>query len=117
VGTLNAENLLAIIGREQAVLNLGGDKINPERIELVLSQFKGIIEAAAFGAPNEYGVNEVCAAVVSPEKLDEQLLRAHCDARIPRPFSPVKFYFVDSLPHNEMGKIDRRSLRDIAHPR
>jgi acyl-CoA synthetase (AMP-forming)/AMP-acid ligase II len=115
VGTLNADNLLVITGREQAVLNLGGDKINPETIELVLSQFKGVIEAAAFSVPNEYGVNEVCAAVVSAEKLDEQSLRAHCEERIPRPFAPAKYFFVDSLPHNEMGKIDRRRLQDLVN--
>jgi acyl-CoA synthetase (AMP-forming)/AMP-acid ligase II len=115
VGTLNADNLLVITGREQAVLNLGGDKINPETIELVLSQFKGVIEAAAFSIPNEYGVGEVCAVVVSAEKLDEQPLRAHCQQRIPRPFAPARYYFVDSLPHNEMGKIDRRRLQELVN--
>jgi acyl-CoA synthetase (AMP-forming)/AMP-acid ligase II len=113
VGTLSADNLLIIAGREQAVLNLGGDKISPERIELVLSQFKGVIEAAAFSAPNEYGVNEVCAVLVSREKLDGKALHAHCEALIPRPFVPVKFYFADSLPHNEMGKIDRRRVQEL----
>jgi acyl-CoA synthetase (AMP-forming)/AMP-acid ligase II len=113
VGTLSADNLLVIGGREQAVLNLGGDKINPERIEHVLAQFKGVLEAAAFSAPNEYGVNEVCAVVVSREKLDEAALRAHCEARLARPFVPARFYFADSLPHNEMGKIDRRKLQEF----
>lgn len=110
LGTLSAENLLLITGRERAVLNLGGNKISPETIELVLSQFKGVVEAAAFSVPNEYGNDEVCAAVVSSQKLDERGLRAHCEQRISRPFAPVKYYFVDSLPHNEMGKIDRHRL-------
>ena len=51
VGTLNADNLLVIAGREQAVLNLGGDKISPEAIELVLSQFKGVIEFGGLQHP------------------------------------------------------------------
>lgn len=114
LGTLSTENLLTITGRKQAVLNLGGDKINPERIEYVLSQFKGVLEAAAFAAPNEYGVNEICAVVVSQEKLDEKALREHCEALIPHSFVPAKFHFADSLPHNEMGKIDRRRLQEIA---
>jgi acyl-coenzyme A synthetase/AMP-(fatty) acid ligase len=113
MGTLNPDGMLVITGREQTVLNLGGDKINPEKIESMLTQFKGVVEAAAFSVPNEYGNGEICALVVSREKLDEQLLRAHCDARITRPFAPVKYYFVESLPHNEMGKIDRRRLKDV----
>ena len=76
---------------------------------------KASSNSAAFSIPNEYGVGEVCAAVVSKEKLDEQSLRAHCEERIPRPFAPARYYFVDSLPHNEMGKIDRRRLQELVN--
>jgi acyl-coenzyme A synthetase/AMP-(fatty) acid ligase len=110
---LNPDGLLIITGREQAVLNLGGDKISPEAIELILTQFSGVIESAAFSAPNAYGNNEIRALIVSREKLDDGLLRAHCEARAPRGFAPVQYYFVDSLPHNEMGKIDRRRVREL----
>jgi acyl-coenzyme A synthetase/AMP-(fatty) acid ligase len=113
LGILNDSGLLVITGREQNVLNLGGDKVSPETIELVLSQFPGVVEAAAAPLPNAYGNNEVCAVVVGREKLDEAALRAHCDARIARSFAPVKYIFTDSLPHNEMGKIDRRRLQDM----
>jgi acyl-CoA synthetase (AMP-forming)/AMP-acid ligase II len=113
LGVLNSDDLLIITGREQAALNLGGDKVNPEAIELVLTQFKGVIEAAAFSAPNEYGNNEIRALIVSLATLDEAQLRAHCEARAPRGFAPVGYHFVDSLPHNEMGKIDRRRVREL----
>jgi acyl-coenzyme A synthetase/AMP-(fatty) acid ligase len=113
LGMLNTDNLLMISGREQTVLNLAGDKVNPETVELILSQFKGVIEAAAFSAPNEFGNNEMYAAIASREKLDEAALRAHCEARLPRPFVPVKFLPVDSLPRNQTGKIERRVLREL----
>lgn len=113
LGTLTADGLLVVTGREQTVLNLGGDKISPETIELVLAQFQGVVEGAAIGLPNAYGINEVCAVVVGQEKIDEQALRAHCHARIPRPFAPLRYFFVDSLPHNEMGKLDRRRVQEI----
>jgi acyl-coenzyme A synthetase/AMP-(fatty) acid ligase len=113
LGTLNTDSLLAITGREQAVLNLGGDKISPEAIELVLAQFPGVVEAAAIALPNEYGNNEICAAVVCREKLDERALRKHCETRIPRSFTPARYCVVDELPHNEMGKLDRRRLEEL----
>jgi acyl-CoA synthetase (AMP-forming)/AMP-acid ligase II len=112
LGRLNSDGLLVITGREQSVLNLGGDKISPEAIELILSQFNGVIEAAAFGAPNEYGNREIWAAVVGHGSLDQRALKEYCTARIPRPFAPARFYFVESLPHNEMGKLDRSRLHD-----
>jgi acyl-coenzyme A synthetase/AMP-(fatty) acid ligase len=115
-GMLSADGLLVITGREQAVLNLGGDKINPETIELALAQCQGVVEAAAVAIPNVYGNNEVGAVVVAREKqIDEQTLRAHCNAHIAPPFAPVKYFFVDSLPHNENGKLDRRRLHEMIH--
>ncbi len=113
LGTLNADGLLIITGREHAILNLGGEKISPELIELVLAQFPGVVEAAVLALPNEYGNNQVCAAVASQEKLDEQALRAHCEARIPRPFAPIKYLLVENLPHNENGKLDRRRAHEM----
>lgn len=112
LGRLNSDGLLVITGREHAVLNLGGDKISPEAIELILSEFNGVIEAAAFGIPNEYGNNEISAAIVTDGSLDEQALKEYCAARIPRPFAPTKVHLVASLPHNEMGKLDRSRLRE-----
>jgi acyl-CoA synthetase (AMP-forming)/AMP-acid ligase II len=113
MGVLNDDGLLVITGREHTVLNLGGDKVSPESIEMTVAQFPGVVEAAAFAAPNAYGNNEVCAVVVAREKIDEQMLRGHCESRIPRPFAPTKFIFLDELPHNEMGKLDRSRLQEI----
>ncbi len=113
LGMLNADGLFIVKGRAQTVLNLGGDKISPEAIELVLSQYPGVIEAAAFSAPNEFGNNEVCAVIASREPIEVAKLRAHCEGRLSRAFVPAKYYFTDSLPHNEMGKIDRRRVDDL----
>ena len=115
LGTLSAEGLLSITGREQLVLNLGGDKVSPETIELVLAQFDGVVEAAALGVPNEYGNAEVCAVIVGRQDLDRAKLREFCEARISRAFAPTRYHFVDGLPHNEMGKIDRRKLQDVVN--
>ncbi len=113
LGRLETNGLLIITGREQLALNLGGDKINPETVELVLSQYNGVIEAAVFAGRTEYGNAEIWAAIVSKEPLEQQSLASYCSARIPRPFVPAKFYFVQSLPRNEMGKIDRKKLYEL----
>jgi acyl-CoA synthetase (AMP-forming)/AMP-acid ligase II len=121
LGTLSEDGLLVITGREHAVLNVGGDKISPEAIELILTQFPGVVEAAAVSAPNVYGNNEVCAVVVTREQASEEALKSYCESRIPRPFTPARIVFLDELPHNEMGKLDRgrlqTALRQLtAHP-
>jgi acyl-CoA synthetase (AMP-forming)/AMP-acid ligase II len=113
LGMLSAEGMLFVTGRQESVLNLGGDKVNPEAIELMLSQCRGVTEAAVLALPNVFGINEVCAVLVTSEKIDADALQSYCEARIDRPFWPTKFVMVESLPRNEMGKIDRRRLSDL----
>ena len=117
LGTLAEDGLLVITGRQSAMLNLGGDKVSPEGIEMMLTQFPGVGEAAVVAVPNAYGNNEICAVVVMRENADEQTLRSYCESKIPRPFVPTKFIFLDELPHNEMGKLDRSRLRQILERR
>jgi acyl-coenzyme A synthetase/AMP-(fatty) acid ligase len=113
-GALSADDLLIVTGREQAILNIGGDKISPEAVEAVLAQFEGVTEAGAFAAPSELGVNEIRAIVVGDRPLDEAQVRAHCIALLPPAFVPTRFLFVERLPRNEMGKIERRLLPALA---
>ncbi len=113
LGLMNTDGLLVITGREQVLLNLVGDKISAEKIELMITEFDGVTEAAAVAIANEYGNNEIHAVVVGREKIDENLLRAFCETRIQRHFAPANYYFTDSLPHNEMGKLDRRRLQEL----
>jgi long-chain acyl-CoA synthetase len=112
LGRLSAEGLLFIYGREQAMLNIGGDKVSPEPIEQILAQFSGVTDAGVFAVPNEYGNNEIGAAIASRGTIDQQSIKQYCTARLPQQFVPSKFYFVASLPRNEMGKLDRSGLHD-----
>ena len=114
IGTLRDDGLLVVSGREQSMLNLGGDKINPEALELLLKQFPGVQDAAVVGLPNAYGNKEVHAFVVSQTPLSSEQLDAYCQARISRAFWPKMFYSVASIPRNEMGKVDRRRLPELA---
>lgn len=109
-GRLTADGLLMISGREQAILNLGGDKVHPERIEEVLTAFKGIVRAGAYSVKNAFGVEEMHAAIMAPDGIDLGALRAHCEKHLPLALVPRMFVAVENLPVNEMGKIDRREL-------
>ena len=117
LGYLNQEGLLVITGREQTRLNVGGDKVNPEVVETVLTSFKGVVDAAVFAAPNYLGIDEIHALIVSPSPIDETALRAHCASKLQRIFIPVRFIGIDRIPRNETGKIERGGLHDFAKRR
>lgn len=112
LGSLSADGLLTISGRESAVLNLGGDKVNPERIEQVLTSFPAISHAAVFGVVNSMGIEILHAALVA-SSLDEGALRRYCAQHLDPKFIPQQFQLVAEIPINQMGKIDRQRLAGL----
>lgn len=110
IGTLNGDGLLTITGRQQAILNIGGDKVSPESIEMILKQFPGVREAAAIAVENAFENKELWAVLVLSGKSNEELLREYCETRLPRPIWPAKYIITDTLPLNEHGKLDRRAV-------
>ena len=113
LGKLTEDGMLIISGREKTVINLGGEKINPERLEQALTSFPGIAEAAAFSVLNSMGIEELCAAVVS-DSFRERELRVHCERTLAPEYVPTRFVAVNEIPKNEMGKIDRLKLAKMA---
>ena len=95
-------------------MNIGGDKVKPELIEDVLTAFSGVNEAGVFGFVNDYGIEEVWAVIASTTAVDEPQLHVHCQKRLPANFVPRRFIRAQALPKNEMGKVDRRRLPELA---
>jgi acyl-coenzyme A synthetase/AMP-(fatty) acid ligase len=113
-GYVTEDGLLIITGRQETRLNLGGDKINLETVESVLTMFPDVSDAAALTLPNPFGIEEIYALIKPQSTLDEGALRAHCQAHLQRTFVPVQFIIVDSIPRNEMGKVERKRLLELA---
>lgn len=112
LGSLAADNLLIISGRLNSVLNAGGGKMAAERVETVLTSYKGVSQAAVFMATSQAGVEEVWAALVCSAKIDVARLQAHCRPHMPAIFVPAHVVVLDALPINAMGKIDRPRLKE-----
>jgi acyl-CoA synthetase (AMP-forming)/AMP-acid ligase II len=109
-GVLTSEGLLFIGGRETSVINLGGDKINPETLEAALQAHPGVAEAGVFSEPDEMGIEQLRIAVVADESVSDQALRECCGRLIPPEQVPARILRVPKLPRNAMGKLDRQIL-------
>jgi acyl-coenzyme A synthetase/AMP-(fatty) acid ligase len=111
MGSLRADNLLLVSGREQTVVNIGGDKMRPEALEAVLIAFPGVEDAAVLSMKNDnLGIDQLWGIVVPRTNYDEKALEAYCLTKFPRSFVPARFVTASELPRNEMGKIDRQQL-------
>ena len=75
-GSLTADGMLIIRGREASVLNIGGDKVRPELVEEALTSFPGVEQAAVFTHKSDMDVPELWAALVCRADLDLGACRA-----------------------------------------
>jgi acyl-coenzyme A synthetase/AMP-(fatty) acid ligase len=117
VGMVTPSGVLVISGREHAVINFGGDKVHPERVEAALTSFPKVRDAAAFVATDTHGVQRVAAALAWHGEPDVPGLREHLERLLPSRFLPTLFVAVDAIPRNTSGKVDRAKLRNFAAKR
>lgn len=111
LGRVTPDGLLFIDGRVDDVINVGGIKVLPARIEAVLEAHPDVAEAAAFAASGPDGTQVLLAAVVCRGLFDEAALLAHCRAQLGA-MAPQRLKRLQALPRNASGKLVRRILSD-----
>ncbi|GII82198.1 hypothetical protein Ssi03_01880 [Sphaerisporangium siamense] len=102
-----------LTGRKDTFVNVGGRKVNPERVEQVLAAHPGVVEVCVYGALNDFGEQEVRAALVLRAGTAASDVVASCRERLMPYEVPHRVREMAALPRTSMGKIDRRGLRSI----
>ncbi len=113
VAIADERGFLFIVDRLKEMVITGGFNVYPSEVEQALRDQTGIEEIAVVGLANELGVEEVVAAVVTPDgiKLDLEDLRQELKQRLASYKVPRKLYVLPEMPRNEMGKVLRREVR------
>ncbi len=106
----DADGNYRILGRLKEMIVSGGENVYPAEVEAVLHDHSAVADAAVVGvADDRWG--EACAAfVVAESPVSEDELREHCRERLARFKVPKSFTFLDELPRNSMGKIQKSEL-------
>jgi acyl-CoA synthetase (AMP-forming)/AMP-acid ligase II len=112
VGFLDEQGFLHLRDRKSLVILRGGANVYPAEVERVLLEAPGVVASAVFGVPDDR-LGERVMAVVEAAELDEDAVRAHCEANLARYKVPERFVRVDQLPRNAMGKIVRTELGSL----
>jgi long-chain acyl-CoA synthetase len=102
------------VDRMDNVIISGGENIYPQEVEFFLSKHPGIADVAVCGVPDEKWGQVVKALVVRrAPNLTAANVERYClqSGELPRYRRPRIIEFVDSLPRNVLGKIDRTALR------
>lgn len=104
------EGYLYVVDRIKNMFISGGENVYPAEVERVLLQHGGVSEAAVIGIAHERWGEVGKAFVVKKGDLSENALIEHCKAHLAKFKVPKVVVFVEELPKNDAGKIDRKAL-------
>jgi benzoate-CoA ligase family protein len=120
---LDEEGYLWFSGRADDLLKVGGLWVSPIEVEDCLTQHPKVALAAVIGALDEGLLKPKAFIVVRDEAKAEvateagraalaQALKSHVQARLSKHKYPRWVVFVDDVPKNDRGKVDRKALNE-----
>jgi malonyl-CoA/methylmalonyl-CoA synthetase len=115
IGVFDRDGYLSIVGRAKDLIITGGYNVYPKEIELVIDSIPGVLESAVVGIPHPDFGEAVTAVVVKGGGIaapSESDVITHLKSQLAGYKVPKRVYFVDALPRNTMGKVQKNLLRD-----
>jgi fatty-acyl-CoA synthase len=117
LGLIDDDGYLHIVGRLKDIIIVGSSNVHPSDLEAVLDGCPDIQEAAVVGRPDDQlGEVPVACVVPVPGRLltPEHVIRLF-ENRLASYKHPRDVIFLEALPRNAIGKIDRKRLHDMVN--
>lgn len=114
LGRFDADGYLAIIGRDKDLIITGGLNVYPKEIEEAIDALPGVAESAVIGLPHSDFGEAVTAVVVrgkASATTSGEAIIAELKGRLAGFKVPKAVLFVEELPRNAMGKVQKNLLR------
>lgn len=113
LGRIDEDGYVHIVGRQKDLIISGGYNIYPKEIELVVDALDGVGESAVIGVPHpDFGEAVVAVVVGDGADISAADIMAGIKDQLARFKQPKRIEFVDSLPRNTMGKVQKNVLRE-----
>jgi acyl-coenzyme A synthetase/AMP-(fatty) acid ligase len=111
-GVLHGIRQIQLLGRVDALLNIGGVKIAPEEIEDLLLQDKLGVDLAVCAMPDRDGIGELYVGIEGALLSDAQL-SSIVGARLGVNFGSIHLVHVPAIPRSDRGKLQRVRLAEV----
>ncbi|WP_237477312.1 malonate--CoA ligase [Lichenibacterium dinghuense] len=113
LGQFDGTGSLAIVGRAKDLVITGGYNVYPKEVEEAIDALPGVVESAVIGLPDADLGEAVTAVVVRAREggPDAEAVLGALAGRLARFKQPRRVVFVDELPRNAMGKVQKAALR------
>jgi bile acid-coenzyme A ligase len=114
-GRLDRNGYLYLEPRAHDVINVGGEKVDPDEVEAALRDHPAVADAVAVAVPHPTLGSVVGAHVVlhPGATVRKAELAAHCGRRLAGYKIPRQFTFVDQVPRSGAGKVQRWRLAPL----
>lgn len=113
LGRIDARGYVHIVGRGKDLVITGGYNVYPIEVEAQLDALPGVVESAVIGVPHPDFGEGVTAILVTQKDaaIDEGAALSALQQRLANFKLPKRILFVDELPRNTMGKVQKSVLR------
>lgn len=113
LGRIDENGYVHILGRDKDLIISGGFNVYPKEIESLIDELPGVTESAVVGLPHRDFGEGVTACVVMGKgaSLSEKDVLEALSGRLAKFKHPKRVLFVDELPRNTMGKVQKNLIR------
>ncbi len=114
LGRIDADGYVHIVGRGKDLIISGGYNIYPKEIELVIDDLPGVVESAVIGVPHKDFGEAVVAVIVAQDgvEISAKDVSNMIKDNLARFKQPKRIEFIQALPRNAMGKVQKNVLRE-----
>ena len=113
LGKRDKNGYITLVGRDSDMIISGGLNVYPKEVENHIDEIHEVRESAVIGVPHPDLGEGVVAVVDLKEKLiDQKKIEDILKPKLAKFKQPKYYIFVEELPRNAMGKIQKASLRE-----
>jgi O-succinylbenzoic acid--CoA ligase len=116
-GRFDEDGSLHILGRRDALIITGGEKVDPAEVEATLRETGRFSDAVVIGVPDAQWGEVVVACYPAADQAGvpvdgDQVINSHLCAHL-APFKrPKRYIAIADWPRNALGKVNRAALRE-----
>lgn len=114
LGLIDADGYVHIVGRGKDLIISGGYNVYPKEVESEIDALPGVAESAVIGVAHpDFGEGVTAVVVRAPgSTISAAGIVEAIAGRLARYKHPKRVIFVDELPRNTMGKVQKNLLRE-----
>lgn len=114
IAKIDAKGYVHIVGRAKDLVISGGFNVYPKEIETLIDKMDGVVESAVIGVQHPDFGEAVVAVIVPAQKdlLSEDGVIGEIKSQLANFKVPKRVFFMDELPRNAMGKVQKNVLRE-----